>query len=133
MEIVNLLDFARREQLRDWLMVNHATSKEAWITINRSKQPREDAIPYVDMVEELLCFGWIDSTVKRLPDGRNAQRISPRRKGSHWTKLNLERCANLSAKGLMTEAGLHAMPISIHNSQFIILNSLKSATNSHAD
>ena len=110
MEIVNLLDFARREQLRDWLMVNHATSKEAWITINRSKQPREDAIPYVDMVEELLCFGWIDSTVKRLPDGRNAQRISPRRKGSHWTKLNIERCTNLSAKGLMTEAGLRAIP-----------------------
>lgn len=110
MEIVNLLDFARREQLRDWLMVNHAISKEAWITTNRSKQPREDAIPYVEMVEELLCFGWIDSTLKRLPDGRNAQRISPRRKGSHWTKLNIERCNNLLAKGLMTEAGLLAMP-----------------------
>ena len=62
------------------------------------------------MVEELLCFGWIDSTVKRLPDGRNAQRISPRRKGSHWTQLNLERCTDLLAKGLMTEAGLLAMP-----------------------
>lgn len=110
MEIVNLLDFARREQLRDWLMINHTTSKEAWIATNRSKQPREDTIPYVDMVEELLCFGWIDSTVKRLPDGRNAQRISPRRKGSHWTQLNLERCTDLLAKGLMTEAGLLAMP-----------------------
>ena len=110
MEIVNLLDFARREQLRDWLVANHATSKEAWITTNRSKQPREDAIPYVDLVEELLCFGWIDSTVKRLPGGRSAQRISPRRKGSHWTQRNIERCADMLVKGLMTEAGLLAIP-----------------------
>ena len=109
MEIVNLLNFAHREQLRDWLTANHATAKEAWITTNRSKHPREDAIPYVEVVEELLCFGWIDSTVKRLPDGRNAQRISPRRKRSHWTQLNIERCHDLIAQGLMTEAGLLAM------------------------
>ena len=63
------------------------------------------------MVEEALCFGWIDSTLKRLPDGRLAQRLSPRRKHSHWTELNKQRCADLEARGLMTEAGRQALAL----------------------
>ena len=59
--------------------------------------------------EEALCFGWIDSTLKRLPDSRLAQRLSPRRKGSHWTELNRQRCRDLEARGLMTEAGRKAL------------------------
>lgn len=60
---------------------------------------------------EALCFGWIDSTNKRLSDGRLAQRLSPRRQGSHWTELSILRCNDLLARGLMTEAGLHVMPL----------------------
>jgi uncharacterized protein YdeI (YjbR/CyaY-like superfamily) len=66
-------------------------------------------LPYIDVVEEALCFGWIDSTLKRLPDGRLAQRLSPRRKRSHWTELNKQRCAALEARGLMTEMGREAL------------------------
>ena len=109
-QIPNLLEYATRAQLRQWLADNHRTAKECWVTVNRSKQPRTDCIPYVEVVEEALCFGWIDSTVKRLPDGRCAQRLSPRRKNSHWTELNLQRCHSLAERGLMTEAGLQAMP-----------------------
>ena len=64
-----------------------------------------DALAYIDIVEEALCFGWIDSTNKKLPDGRLAQRLSPRRKGSNWTELNKQRCLDLKQRGLMTEAG----------------------------
>ena len=110
MEIVNLLDISHRDQLRQWFLQNHATAHECWVTANRSKPPRPDAIPYVDVVEEALCFGWIDSTQKKLPDGRNAQRLTPRRKGSHWTALNKQRCLDLIERGLMTQAGLDAMP-----------------------
>ena len=67
------------------------------------------AIPYIEVVEEALCFGWIDSTLKRLPDGRLAQRLSPRRARSHWTELNRERCRSLEERGLMTEAGRRAL------------------------
>ena len=67
------------------------------------------AIAYIDVVEEALCFGWIDSTLKRLPDGRLAQRLSPRRKKSHWTQLNIERCKDLESRGLMTDAGRSAL------------------------
>ena len=75
----------------------------------RSKFPPEwPAIPYIEEVEEALCFGWIDSTLKRLPDGQLAQRLSPRRPKSHWTQLNMDRCVDLEDRGLMTEAGRQA-------------------------
>ena len=105
MTVEPFLDFSCREQLREWLTANHASESHAWVACNRSKTPRPDSIPYVEIVEECLCFGWIDSTLKKMPDGRLAQRISPRRKGSHWTQLNRERCAKLEHLGLMTEAG----------------------------
>ena len=94
MEIFNLLDFTDRIKLREWLKVNHNQAKSC--------------IPYIEVIEEALCFGWIDSTLKKLPDGRLAQRLSPRRKGSHWTELNKERCINLEDRGLMTDAGRQA-------------------------
>lgn len=110
MEITLLLEYNDRAQLRAWLEANHAIAKECWVTCFRTKIPRTDAIPYLEVVEEALCFGWIDSTQKRLPDGRMAQRLSPRRKGSHWTELNKQRCANLEKRGRMTNAGREAMP-----------------------
>ena len=109
MEISLLLEYKSREELRQWLIDNHATSKECWVTCFCTKIPRTDAIPYLEVVEEALCFGWIDSTLKRLPDGRCAQRLSPRRKGSHWTDLNIQRCTDLSRRGLMTPAGMEAL------------------------
>ena len=112
MEIVNLLEFTERSQLREWLLANHATSKECWVAMYRTKIPRTDCIPYLDVVEEALCFGWKDSTVKRMPDGRNAQRLSPRRPKSHWTELNMQRFADLEQRGLMTAAGRAALPTS---------------------
>ena len=105
MEVTNLLQFAEREELRRWLEQNHSTERCCWVVMYRAKRPEWDAIAYLDVVEEALCFGWIDSTLKRLPDGRLAQRLSPRRKGSHWTELNKQRCADLERRGLMTDAG----------------------------
>ena len=109
MEVTNLLTFENRRQLRAWLEINHVREKCCWVACNRSKTPRHDTLPYTDIVEEALCFGWIDSTLKRLPDGRLAQRLSPRRPNSHWTALNIERCHQLESRGLMTDAGRKAM------------------------
>ena len=109
MEIDNLLEFGDRRQLREWLEGHHATAGHCWVAAFRSRRPDGVALPYLDIVEEALCFGWIDSTNKRLPDGRLAQRLSPRRKGSHWTQLNKDRCRDLEARGLMTPAGRAAL------------------------
>ena len=109
MEIVNLVYFGNRSELRQWLKENHNIEKCCWVVTYRSKRPPEwPAIPYIEVVEEALCFGWIDSTLKRLPDGRLAQRLSPRRPKSHWTQLNMDRCVALEDRGLMTEAGRQA-------------------------
>ncbi len=109
MEVTNLLSFTERKQLREWLEQNHLSEHCCWVACNRSKTPRLGTLPYIDIVEEALCFGWIDSTLKKLPDGRLAQRLSSRRKGSHWTELNKERCRDLESRGLMTDSGRMAL------------------------
>ena len=53
---------------------------------------------------QTLYFGWIDSTLKKFPNGRLAQRLSPRRKYNHWTALNISHCEDLDHRGLMTDA-----------------------------
>jgi len=96
-----------RDELREWLSL-HETG-ELFLPINRSKTPQEGIINYVDAVEEALCWGWIDSTLRNI-NGVLVQRFSPRRKKSHWTELNLERCRQMEAKGLMTPRGRAALP-----------------------
>ena len=108
MEIDILLEYCDREQLRRWLEENHSTAHHCWVAVYRGKKPMPNALPYLVVVEECLCFGWIDSTLKRLPDGRLAQRISLRRKNSHWTNTNLARVLDLEQRGLMTSAGIQA-------------------------
>ena len=106
MEIINLLHLSSRSKLRQWLKETHNKEKCCWVVTYRSKCPPEwPAIPYIEVVEEALCFGWIDSTLKRLHDGRLAQRLSPRRPKSHWTQQNMDRCVDLEDRGLMTEVG----------------------------
>ena len=109
MEVTNLLTFTDCRGLREWLERNHLSERCCWVACNRSKTAKPDTLPYLDIVEEALCFGWIDSTLKKLPDGRLAQRLSPRRKGSHWTELNKQRCQELECRGLMTEYGRKAL------------------------
>ncbi|MBR1928681.1 MAG: hypothetical protein IJ834_02945 [Paludibacteraceae bacterium] len=100
MEISVLLEYNHRDELRRWLETNHATCSEVWGACSRSRQLPPNTLPYLDIVEEALYFGWIDSTLKRLADGRLAQRLSPRRKNSHWTELNIQRCEQLKKRDL---------------------------------
>lgn len=98
-----------RQEFRNWLMDNHQTATETYIPISRAKVPAAGCVPYIDAVEEALCFGWIDST-NRSVDGVHYSRFSPRRKGSNWTELNKARCRRLIRLGLMTEAGFRTLP-----------------------
>ncbi len=114
----NILDIRTRDDFRRWLSENHDTAKECWIVAKRGKTPPDDAIWYIDAVEEALCFGWIDSTLKRV-DGVALQRFGPRSKSSSWTELNKERCRRLEKLGLMTDAGRAVCPDL--DKEFIIL------------
>ncbi|EQK40549.1 bacteriocin-protection, YdeI/OmpD-Associated family protein [[Clostridium] bifermentans ATCC 638] len=110
MELNNLLNVKNREELRAWLNKNHKIEKECWVIVNRGKAKINGEFIYLDLVEEAMCFGWIDSTCKKIEEGITAQRISPRRKNSSWTELNKERCRRLEKIGLLTESGRSILP-----------------------
>jgi len=68
------------------------------------------SIPYEDTVREALCFGWIDSLIKRLDDDRYALKVTPRKPTSKWSDINRKRWVELKAAGLLASAGLAAAP-----------------------
>lgn len=110
MEPVNLLTAQNRDELRAWLMENHTKEKECWVVVKRGRPIDDGTFWYIDAVEEAMCFGWIDSTTKKLEDGITAQKLAPRRKGSLWSELNKERCRRMERIGRMTEAGRAVLP-----------------------
>ena len=80
-----------------------------WL-IYYKKHTAKQRIPYDDAVEEAICFGWIDTTVRRIDDERYAQRFTPRRKNSIWTEKNRATARRLIQEGRMTEAGKATLP-----------------------
>ncbi len=110
MEMHNLLNAKNRQELREWLTLNHDNERECWVITKRGKPCDDTHFWYIDAVEEALCFGWIDSTQKRLNGGRTAQRFTPRKRNSTWTELNKERCRKLIRNEQMTDAGKSVLP-----------------------
>ena len=100
MEFTNLLDAKNRRELREWLINNHDREKECWVIVKRGRPVDDDTFWYIDSVEEAMCFGWIDSTTKKMDNGVTSQRLTPRRKGSLWSELNKERCRRMERLGL---------------------------------
>lgn len=128
-EIHNLLHVKSRQEFREWLMQNHNKEKDCWVVVKRGRPKDDGTFWYIDAVEEALCFGWIDSTYKKLSDTVTGQRFCVRRKRSNWTELNKERCRRIERLGLMTDAGRAALPDMTENGFVIfddILDSLKS-------
>lgn len=107
---INILKAKNREELRLWLENNYEIQKECWVIVKRGRPQNDDTFWYIDAVEEALCFGWIDSTVKKLDNGITIQRLSPRKKGSIWSELNKERCRRMEKLGKMTQAGKKVLP-----------------------
>ena len=84
------------------------------------KASGREAVPYAQLVEEAICFGWIDSTVNILDDERGLQLMTPRQPKSTWTRLNRQRVAALEADGRMTESGRAAVEIAQANGYWTI-------------
>jgi uncharacterized protein YdeI (YjbR/CyaY-like superfamily) len=98
----NVLDCRSAEEFRKWLEDNHSSQKECWVNCKRGKI-EDGEFSYIDAVYVALSFGWIDSTYAKI-DGVRMQRFSPRRKNSHWSELNKERCRWLIDHDLMLKA-----------------------------
>ncbi len=105
MEKLLEIHISSREDWRDWLAENQGDSPGIWL-IYYKKHTGFSRIAYDDAVEEAICFGWIDSTVRRLDDQRYAQKFVPRRPRSNWSGHNRARAEKLMASGAMTAAGM---------------------------
>lgn len=94
-----------RKAWRKWLEKNHSKSPGIWL-IYYKKSSGKSRVEYNDAVEEALCFGWIDSTMRPLDEERFMQRFTPRKPKSGWSGLNKERIDRMIKQGLMTKTGL---------------------------
>ncbi len=94
-----------RDRWRKWLKKNHDRSNGIWLVFYK-KHIGKPTLEYDDAVEEALCFGWIDSTIKKLDDEKFVRKFTPRNPDSRWSEPNKKRVNKLIKQGLMTEAGL---------------------------
>ncbi len=103
-----------RTQLREWLDTHHTTSEGIWlVTFKKAEGDRH--VCYDDIVEELLCFGWVDSLPRSLDGQRSMLLCTPRKARSGWSKINKDRVAKLQSAGLMEKAGLRAIETAKRN------------------
>jgi len=99
--------FETPADLRAWLEANHTTATELWVGMYRRGTGRP-SLTWPEVVDEVLCFGWIDGIRKGIDAERFANRITPRRRQSNWSAVNVRRVAELAAAGRMTPAGARA-------------------------
>ena len=103
------LDIQTRDRWRQWLAKHHASSPGVWLVRHKS-HTGVTSMAYEDLVREALCFGWIDSLIKRLDDERYAIKVTPRKPTSKWSSINRRRWHELQAGGLLAVPGLAAAP-----------------------
>ncbi len=106
--------FKTRNEWRSWLKTNGSKEKIVWL-IYYKKHVDKTSIIQTDAVEEALCFGWIDSIVKRIDKERYMQKYTPRNEKSIWSDVNKKRVAKLIKNGKMTEAGMNKIRIAKKN------------------
>jgi uncharacterized protein YdeI (YjbR/CyaY-like superfamily) len=104
-EMTEKLYVSNRDAWRAWLKENHDAKKEVWLIYYR-KHTGKPSISYDDSVEEALCFGWVDSIIKKLEDEKFARKFTPRKDRSRWSEANRKRVEKMIREGKMTEAGL---------------------------
>ncbi len=108
---IETLDVQSRQEWRKWLRKHCGSKSEIWLVFHK-RHTGVTSIKYDDAVEEALCFGWIDSIIKRLDDARYARKFTPRKTDSKWSTVNRRRYASLESRGLLAPPGLRRPPTS---------------------
>ena len=122
-----IMEFANREEFRRWLFDHCLSDTGIWLLFGKAGGPK--TIKAGEALEEALCFGWIDTTHKRI-NGVDMQRFTPRTKRSQWSGLNKERCRRLERLGLMTDAGRKELP-DMSEASFKIDQDIQAAFDDH--
>ena len=103
------VDVRTRKDWRKWLATHHAASPGIWL-LRHKEHTGVETMPYEDLVREALCYGWIDSLIKRVDEDHYAIKVTPRKPTSKWSELNRKRWEELKAAGLLAPPGLAAAP-----------------------
>src|SRR4051812_39747422 len=101
---MDVIFFETPEELRAWLRKHHRTETELWVGFYKKGSGRR-SITWPEAVDEALCFGWIDGIRKRVDEVSYTNRLTPRKKRSTWSAVNIARVAALEQAGRMTAAG----------------------------
>ena len=102
--------FEAGADLGAWLAINHDSADELWVGLYRKSTGRP-SITWPEVVDEALCYGWIDGIRRGIDEHSYTNRITPRRKGSNWSAVNIRRVGELEAAGRMTDAGRRAFAL----------------------
>ncbi|MES2410828.1 MAG: YdeI/OmpD-associated family protein [Bacteroidota bacterium] len=124
MEEKELLYFKNAQEWREWLHENHHSSKGVHLIFYRVSSEKE-SMRWEDAVQVAICYGWIDSTVKRLDDERRRQMFTPRKDKSVWSKLNKTYIEKLIAEELMHESGLKKIETAKKNGSWETLDAVE--------
>jgi uncharacterized protein YdeI (YjbR/CyaY-like superfamily) len=98
------IHFSSPQAFYDWLEEHHENEAEVYVGFHKQHTGRR-AMSWSEAVDQALCFGWIDGRVNRIDDDTYMQRFTPRKPGSNWSKVNVEKVARLREAGLMRPAG----------------------------
>jgi uncharacterized protein YdeI (YjbR/CyaY-like superfamily) len=105
------------EQWREWLEQHHATESVVWLVFYK-KGLSDQTFDYDGALDEALCYGWVDSIIKKLDEQRYARKFTPRKEISQWSEINKRRVAQLIAAGRMTPAGMALIEAAKVNGQW---------------
>lgn len=108
-----------RQSWRDWLEKNHQTENAIWLVFDKGK---DRTLSWQDIVQEALCFGWIDSRPGKVSETQSKIYVSKRKPRSVWSKINKAHIEKLIAKGLMTPAGIESVEIAKSNGSWNALD-----------
>jgi len=119
-----------QKEWRKWLEKNHRSEKAVWLIFYK-KGSGIQSTNYAEVLEEALCFGWIDSKANKRDDQSYFQYFTKRKPKSNWSKLNKEKAAKLIEKGLMTPAGFESIEIAKKNGKWASLDGVEELTVPH--
>ncbi|KPM47667.1 YdeI/OmpD-associated family protein [Jiulongibacter sediminis] len=109
---------------REWLEENHVKEDSVWLEFFRKGSPNYN-LSWSDAVDEALCFGWIDSTKRKVDDEKYIQYFCKRKPKSNWSRVNKEKVKMLTEQGLMQEAGHVSIKIAKENGSWSFLDAVE--------
>ena len=118
------VEVSSRKAWRDWLAANHKRSESIWL-VTYKKHTGSRYLAYDAIVEEALCFGWIDSLPRKLDGDRTMLLLSPRKPKSVWSKLNKTRVNQLITDGLMMPPGLEKIEQAKTDGSWVFLDDVE--------